>query len=1167
MKIKKLFGLGLAMLGVVSLASCIGSHPKDQDPTDNPNHQETPENPGTTNPENPGSTTPENPGTTNPENPGSTTPENPGSTTPENPGPTNPENPEIKPDKPSEGLDDNLKEDEIIKSGEVVLTNYSGLSEAGYVEFAKVSGATSYNVYLKGETDSDYKLLDEKMVYVRELSSTKMRADILGLKAGSYNVKINFVVNSTEAAEAKASICNLNVIAYDRSGYAHFNYSDGVGAYKDDGTLKDNAIVLYVTDETKNTVTLEYKGKTITGIGNILNSSGQKCGDAGHENDCKRVSKGKTYYGKGNENDGILKTLADDNIPLVVRFIGCVSDSGLYERKTFDASKASLIEGLTAYSTKSQNLNDYGAIPGDNGHMARMKSAKDVTLEGVGEDAVIDGWGFHFICETANPNLGKSFETRNLAFINTPEDALGMEGVQANGAITAGVERCWIHNNEFYGPDISSPAESDKSEGDGSCDFKRGQYFTCSYNYFEGCHKTNLVGSADDSLQYNLTYHHNYWKLCKARGPLARNSNIHMYNNVFDGQTDYAMNTRANAFIYSEYNLFYMCKSPQRVDSGAIKSYNDSFSSCINLMDGTIVNDRTTPVANNCKYGSIDYSKFELNEKQSYIPTGDYILQTSVTDARKVIEAKSGVSKGYNVSPKDVTLEQLSYLPANAKPVVVSTYPTTLNPGKVSKTVYAFKLEKSATVTITYADENKAPGILVNLAGEAFVSGNGTAILEAGTYIIQAMNIQPGDSKAVTVGTFKDMTIDSIKIEEYKSDEFDKQLIDNYNERANSIPAEISFNDACYQAIVAAKNAYAALSSELKEKVSVPYTKVTQAWAEYIALGKTNVENLISNIGTVTKDSGSAISIARAAYTRLVKLDSSVQISNYQVLLDAELAFKDFAIQSCIDKINAIGTVTLASKDAIELARAEYDALDDEEQKTEITNYDVLVAAEKAYNSLKAVDDVDSLIDDADTASISSMKAVMDAYNALTSAQQAQITNKEKLSLIKVNYTIDLIEAIGTVTSSSGNAIKEAEDLYASLDAEQQASVTNYATLQSARTAYDKILAETIKCTFNGSPSNAMFTVSGKYGETSATINGTSYTKGLKMESSTTVTFTTTTVRTLTLHVTGGKKIKVDGTSYDVPSTGVLVISNLVAGEHTISKDTTSTLLYEIILG
>lgn len=46
-----------------------------------------------------------------------------------------------------------------------------------------------------------------------------------------------------------------SITAYDRSGYAHFNYTSGVGAYNDDGTPKANAQIIYVTEATKNTVT------------------------------------------------------------------------------------------------------------------------------------------------------------------------------------------------------------------------------------------------------------------------------------------------------------------------------------------------------------------------------------------------------------------------------------------------------------------------------------------------------------------------------------------------------------------------------------------------------------------------------------------------------------------------------------------------------------------------------------------------------------------------------------------------------------------------------------------------------------------------------------------------------------------------------------------------
>ena len=57
--------------------------------------------------------------------------------------------------------------------------------------------------------------------------------------------------------------------AHDRSGYAFFDTdTNKIGAYNEDGSLKSNADVVYVTNETKNTVT--YNGKT--GLINILNS-------------------------------------------------------------------------------------------------------------------------------------------------------------------------------------------------------------------------------------------------------------------------------------------------------------------------------------------------------------------------------------------------------------------------------------------------------------------------------------------------------------------------------------------------------------------------------------------------------------------------------------------------------------------------------------------------------------------------------------------------------------------------------------------------------------------------------------------------------------------------------------------------------------------------------
>ena len=632
-------------------------------------------------------------------------------------------------------------------------TTVGGWNEMMYATIKGVKDADVTAVSYSGPVSGS--LAGEDFEYLVRDTSEGVRVDVMGLKPGTYTLTV-----TTKSGTFTQS--GIEVNEQDRSGYAHYNYTNGIGAYNDDGTLKDNAIVLYVTDENKNTVTLSYGGVTVSGIGNILNSVGKACGEAGHETECKKVSKGKTYYGKGNTNQGILQLLAENNIPLVIRMVGAVSESGLYKTGTWAAANAGLIDGLTDYDS-----NDYGGSVGDNGHMARMKSAKDVTIEGVGTDAAMDGWGIHFMSETSTTaaGLGKSFEVRNLTFMNQPEDAIGMEGVQDGSVITAPVERCWIHNNEFYSPSITGPAESDKAEGDGSCDFKRGEYLTVSYNYFEGCHKTNLVGSSDTSLQYNLTYHHNIWKGCAARQPLGRQANMHFYNNQFIGTTDYAMNTRANAYIYSEYNLFFMTKNPMDVRSGAIKSYKDSFSSCIGSMTGTVVTDKSTKVTSGNKY-----ENFDTNASLSYIPSGDYQLQTSVTDAAKVLKAYNGCMPENVKTSGEVTTSEcslLSYCPPGVTPINISEYPYTAAPGKISKTVYAFTVGGTVDVTVSFASEAlTTTGCLVNESGECFQVGSGTVTgLPAGTYMIMPCNIQSGSNGVnPAAGTFKEMTINSLTV-------------------------------------------------------------------------------------------------------------------------------------------------------------------------------------------------------------------------------------------------------------------------------------------------------------------------------------------------------------------------------------------------------------------
>lgn len=636
----------------------------------------------------------------------------------------------------------------------------TGVAAAG--SFSQVGGwfETLYAEWSGNESDvtsvsysgpTSGTLTGDDLTYLVRQDGSNVRLDIPGLTPGTYTLNVT-------TASGTMTQSNITVDEYDRSGFAHFNYTEGVGAYNDDGTLKANAKVLYVTNDNKDTVSVTSKdGTTVTGIGNILNS-------AGKDNGTGTTSKG----GVPNTNQGIIGKLAADGTPLVVRIVGDVEAPA----------------GVTAYDSV-----DYGGSVGDNGYMARMQTGKDITIEGIGDDAIINGWGIHFIADTVGSanGYGKSFETRNISFKNVPEDCLGMEGQQEGTTITAPVERCWIHNCNFYAPSISNPAESDKSGGDGACDFKRGMYFTNSYCYYEGYHKTNLVGSSDSSMQFHLTYHHNYWKNCEARGPLTRQADVHMYNNFYEGQSDYAMNTRANAYIFSEYNLFYMCKNPMRVEAGAIKSYNDSLTGCIGEQGGTIVTDKSQKVSTNCTYAN-----FDTDSSLSYVPSGDYELQTSIADAKKVILAESGTMKANPISPEEVDASIVvsdrkpsGYVTLPYKHSLNNTYVTStsstvdnvvFNVGKLNADSLStattsdgqdivFKVNTAVNISVTDGG-GTYPVVLMNEYGDEIITGTGSATnVPAGTYVIQSSGFQPG--KSGSAAKFKEAKISALNIEAY----------------------------------------------------------------------------------------------------------------------------------------------------------------------------------------------------------------------------------------------------------------------------------------------------------------------------------------------------------------------------------------------------------------
>lgn len=306
------------------------------------------------------------------------------------------------------------------------ITAYGGWFETAYVEWSPISGAEGYNVYVATAGSSDWKAIDDMLI--RNYGSY-LRADAVGLKAGSYQMKVVRVVNKAEVDGALIS-SSITVVAHDRSGFAFVNGTSS-GAYNENGTLKSNARVLYVTNENKDSIVMNVAisksgPEPIVGLQNIL-----------------------TALKKGYEKD-----------PVCIRFIGNITDPS-----TLD---------------KGDLLIDCG----------EGKFTGGITLEGIGEDTVFNGFGLRI-------KGSSNVEVRNIAFMNCDSN----EG--DNVSLQQDNDHIWVHNCDFfYG---HAGGDADQAKGDGALDTKISTYVTHSYNHFYDTGKSNLQGMKSESTSNCIT--------------------------------------------------------------------------------------------------------------------------------------------------------------------------------------------------------------------------------------------------------------------------------------------------------------------------------------------------------------------------------------------------------------------------------------------------------------------------------------------------------------------------------------------------------------------------------------------------------------------------------------------------------------------------------------
>ena len=543
----------------------------------------------------------------------------------------------------------------------------NGWLESAYLKWHSSGSVDSYNVYYTGGGITNKKI-DSPLI---RKYADYWRADIVGLAEGEYSITVKPVVNGTEAEGA--SISSITVKAHDRSGFA-FQGSRVPGAYKSDGTLKDNAVILYITENNKNSVSM-----TVTG------ASSNPC--VGLQTILDGFKKGK------------------DTRPLSVRLIGQVTDLDYM-------------------------LNGDIVIENNN------NASSYITFEGIGDDAVADGWGLRI-------KNASNIEVRNLGFMNCDSEEGDDVSLQQNN------DYIWVHNCDFfYG---AAGSDADQIKGDGALDCKKSTYVTFSYNHFWDCGKCNLLGLSEGTTSgLYITYHHNWYDHSDSRHPRVRYYSTHVYNNYYDGNAKYGVGSTTGASVFVEGNYFRNCKYPMLIskqgtdiyqssgtfsgeDGGIIKAFNNymtgqnrfvaygssDFANSTVDFDAYVVASRseTVPSTVKTKQGSNTYNNFDTDASVMY----QYTADTPEQAKEKVMQYAGRVNGGDLKWTFNNAVDDASYDVNTGLKAALTNYSTSLVAvqGESSSSGSSQTLTVTGDVNQTVTSGNAISNIVFTWGGEA----------------------------------------------------------------------------------------------------------------------------------------------------------------------------------------------------------------------------------------------------------------------------------------------------------------------------------------------------------------------------------------------------------------------------------------------------------------
>ena len=348
------------------------------------------------------------------------------------------------------------------------------------------------------------------------------------------------------------------------------------------------------------------------------------------------------------------------------------------------------LDALTGYAagvTGGEGATSANVLHFDNGKalqtwlLARTKSEKK------GDHSPVVIW----LSGTFGPEDGRDFseahpwfdvkDVSNLSFYGTDSfvmDRIGIFCVRAsniiirninfqqpkanNGADAVSMQECdgvWVDHCTF------TSLNQTKDYEDGSTDITHGsKNVTVSWCRYVKTQKSCLVGhsnSQSGDVAITATFHHNWFEGSSSRHPRVRFGCVHVYNNLFDGNTTYGVGSAYGAKVLVEYNYFDSVQLPTDIctypaKDGDVSNLQGSVAGYLYPTQNVYVNKpakaRDPYPLSNVKY--LSYGGSTLDTPLTYAdfkPAYSYTV-TAAEDVPTVVKEGAGYGKlGWTAAP------------------------------------------------------------------------------------------------------------------------------------------------------------------------------------------------------------------------------------------------------------------------------------------------------------------------------------------------------------------------------------------------------------------------------------------------------------------------------------------------------------------------------------